>query len=46
VGAENLTIIDAGRYRLLVAPNDENAAWSIHYRPIMGFTLFSRDADG
>jgi hypothetical protein len=34
-GTEALTIEAVGRYRLLVEPTDENAAWSIHYRPIM-----------
>jgi hypothetical protein len=34
-GTESLTIAEAGRYRLLVEPTDEGAAWQIAYRPIM-----------
>jgi hypothetical protein len=34
-GMETLTIAEAGRYRLLVEPTDEGAAWNIAYHPVM-----------
>jgi hypothetical protein len=34
-GTEALNIDAAGRYRLLVEPTDEGAAWSISYRPLV-----------
>ena len=33
-GTEPLEIPETGRYRLLVEPADESAAWTIHYRQI------------
>lgn len=33
-GTETLTVAETGRYRLLVEPTDEGAAWDIAYRPI------------
>jgi hypothetical protein len=34
-GTEMLTLAEAGRYRLVIEPTDEGAAWSIAYRPVM-----------